>query len=69
MSREAFVPLNSADIAATVLESVIILACACSAWVHLLTAGVSLPGASGETEAMQFTGTFQSGVYNRRCQP
>jgi hypothetical protein len=63
------VPLDSSDIAATVLEQVIVLACACQARVHLLTVGVPFPGESGDIEAMQFTGTFQSGVYNRRCQP
>jgi nucleotide-binding universal stress UspA family protein len=61
--KNMLVPLDGSDIAATVLEQVVTLAQACGACVHLLTVGLSLPGASGQAEPIQLTQTFQAEAY------
>jgi nucleotide-binding universal stress UspA family protein len=56
-------PLDGAEVAATMLEQVALLARACGARLFLLTVGYALPASSPHASEVQLTRTFQAEAY------
>jgi nucleotide-binding universal stress UspA family protein len=57
------VPLDGSEVAATILEQVVILARACGAKLFLLTVGYALPVSPPHASEVQLTRTFQAEAY------